>query len=127
MLQFSLDQGRRHVRVVLATNACEADAITYTTKNHVEFSIATFRVYFHSCSIKILTLSHCTCLSTGTFKKKNRNQNSNVFKLNSIALDLLDCKEEKSAFFSLVDIIFAFAYNKRTTLGENTVSTQTFI
>ena len=44
-----------------------------------------------------------------------------VFKLNQLSLDLLDDKEEMSAFFSLVDIIFAFAYNKRTMLGENTV------
>lgn len=34
---------------------------------------------------------------------------------------LLDEWEKKTALFSLVDILFAFAYNHRTTLGEYSV------
>lgn len=34
---------------------------------------------------------------------------------------LLDQREEHSACLSLIDILFAYAYNVRTTLGENTV------
>ena len=39
----------------------------------------------------------------------------------TLLLDLIDHKDEISVCYGLVDIIFAFAYNKRTTLGENTV------
>ncbi|KAF8770298.1 protein SHQ1 homolog [Argiope bruennichi] len=34
---------------------------------------------------------------------------------------LLDKNQKKTAYLSLIDILFAYAYNKRTTEGENTV------
>lgn len=34
---------------------------------------------------------------------------------------LLDANEKRKVLFSLVDIIYAYAYNHRTTLGETTV------
>ena len=39
----------------------------------------------------------------------------------TIFSDIFDHNEEISVCYSLVDLMFAFAYNKRTTLGENTV------
>ena len=35
---------------------------------------------------------------------------------------LLDDETERGVLLGLVDIIFAYAYNARTTLGENSVS-----
>ena len=36
---------------------------------------------------------------------------------------LLDVDTSRGVFTSLVDIVYAYAYNHRTTEGENTVST----
>ena len=57
---------------------------------------------------------------TKSHKLKEYSMISKCFDL-TVLPDVFDHKEEISVCYSLVEIMFAFAYDKRATLGESTV------